>query len=271
MSGVDTASASLTAEKIALAHGKGEALLRDVSFAVAPGELIGLVGANGAGKSSLMHVLAGLRAPTEGRVLLHGEPLDDIDRSDRAQKLAYLPQTRAVHWPLKVRDLVALGRLPYRRPFMGMSGTDREAIERAMSMTHTLGLAGRQADTLSGGELARVLLARALAQTPTVLLADEPIAALDPAYQFRILNLLRRAVDQGIAVLAVFHDLPLAARYCDRLILLHDGALHAMGTPQEVLTEATVETVYGIKVEIDDTGNWLSVTPIDVTDEDATA
>lgn len=261
------APASLTAKDISLGHRKGENLLQAVSFAVQPGELVGLVGANGAGKSSLMSVLAGLRSPREGEILLHGEPLAKIDKRERAQKLAYLPQSRLVHWPIKVRDLVALGRLPYLRPFAKPTATDREAIDRALAMTDTAQFADRQADTLSGGELARVLLARALAQTPTVLLADEPTAALDPAYQFRILNLLRRAVGQGIAVVAVLHDLALAARYCDRLILLHQGGIHKAGRPADVLTEETVETVYGVRVRIFDAGGGLSVMPIDLSEK----
>ncbi len=259
--------ASLAVNGISLGHRKGEDLLKEVSFAVQPGELVGLVGANGAGKSSLMHVLAGLRTPSEGEILLHGKPLDRVDKRECAQKLAYLPQSRLVHWPIKVRDLVALGRLPYLRPFAKSTGTDREAIERALAMTDTAQFAERQADTLSGGELARVLLARALAQTPTVLLADEPTAALDPAYQFRILNLLRRAVGQGIAVVAVLHDLALAARYCDRLILLHQGGIHKAGKPADVLTEETVETVYGVRVRVFDAGGGLSVMPIDLSDK----
>lgn len=261
------AAVSLAAKSLAVGHRAGVDILSAVDLEISPGELIGLVGANGAGKSTLMQVLAGLKAPNRGEIFLHGTPLAKVRTAERARKLSYVPQSRFVHWPIKVRDLVGLGRLPYLGAFGAMSETDLAAVDDALRMTDTLQFENRRADTLSGGELARVLLARALAQTPTVLLADEPTAGLDPAYQFRLLHLLRSAVDRGIAVMAVFHELALAARFCDRLVLLHQGRIHKVGKPADVLTEETVETVYGVKVMIFNAGSNLTVMPIDLRDE----
>ncbi len=219
------------------------ARLTDVSLTLAPGEMLGVIGPNGAGKSSLLQCLAGL-LPCQGEVLLAGQPLAAMPARHRAQQLGYLPQACDSAWSLSVADIVALGRLPW-------GDQDREAMERAMTQSGVLALQGRKVDHLSGGEQARVWLARVLAGQPRVLLADEPIASLDLYHQRRVMDVLRRYAHAERAVVLALHDLSLAARYCDQLCLLDQGRVHALGTPAEVLTEANLSAVFRVPVHVD--------------------
>jgi len=221
----------------------GRVVLDDVSLNVAGGCLTGLIGPNGAGKSTLSRALAGL-LPGRGRVLLDGAPIERTSRLERARKVAYLPQERDVHWPLTVRELVALGRLPWGD---GRSPADREAVARAMRLADLEALAERRATELSGGERARALLARALATETPILLADEPVAALDPEHQLRVMELLRRHAEAGAAVVVVMHDLFAAARFCGRAILLDQGRVIADGEPDEVLDPENLRRRYHIE------------------------
>lgn len=230
-------------------------VLDGVSLTLVPGQLTALIGPNGAGKSSLLRLLAGLRRPDSGRVSLDGRPLPCPPDAAAARRLAYLAQGRDIHWPLTVDKLVALGRLPHQGPFRGPGPADRAAVEAALAATHTRDLRHRVATTLSGGELARVLLARALAQAPAVLLADEPTAGLDPLHQVQMLALLRQLAqgggDQGeapVAVLAVLHDLAGVAAWCDRVVVLHEGAIVADGPPADTLLPPLLRRVYGVTV-----------------------
>ena len=225
-------------------HVGGRALLQDMNLAVRPGELLGIVGTNGAGKTSLLRALVGLTRPTSGGVLLDGRALGSWPADARARRLAYLPQGHAVHWPLPGRELVALGRLPHGD---AQRASGRRAIDQAMAATDTLAFGAAIVQTLSGGERARVLLARVLAGEPAVLLADEPLAALDPAHQLRMMALLQQQAGAGCAVAVVLHDLALAARFCTRLIVLHQGRLLADGAPAEVLDEPTLTRAFGIE------------------------
>lgn len=222
----------------------GRALLQDVSLTLRPGELLGIVGTNGAGKTSLLRALVGLTLPASGRVLLDGRALSGWSANVRARRVAYLPQSHAVHWPLPGRELVALARLPHGD---AQRASGRRAIEQAMAATDTLAFGTTVVQTLSGGERARVLLARVLAGEPAVLLADEPLAALDPAHQLRMMALLQRQAADGRAVAVVLHDLALAARFCTRLIVLHQGRLLADGAPAAVLDEPTLAQAFGIE------------------------
>ncbi len=229
-----------------------QALLDGVDIALQPGQLLGLIGPNGAGKSTLLRLLAGIRSADSGGVLFREAPLGSYEPATRARHIAYLPQAGDVAWPMSVERLVTLGRTPHLGPWQQPGPGDRAIIDRVLARTDLLGLRHRPYDTLSGGEQARVRLARALATEADVLLADEPVAALDPAHQLDVMDLLRENCDAGRAVIVVLHDLSLAAHYCDRLHLLHRGRTLAEGDPGEVMSEANLQAAYGITLDSDD-------------------
>lgn len=235
----------LTVEDLRVAL-DGRPILHGIDFAVDAGVLLGVVGPNGAGKSTLVRAVANLLRPEAGRVRIGGRAVTRIDRRELAQTLAYLPQGRTIHWPLTVERLVALGRLPHLAPFSRIGPADRAAINRAMAQADIIGLGARDAMTLSGGERARALLARALAVEAAILIVDEPLASLDPAHQLQAMQLLRDVARDGRLVIAVLHDLALAMRFCDRLLLLDKGRLAADGSPTDVLSERNLAEVYGI-------------------------
>ncbi|PZU09529.1 ABC transporter ATP-binding protein [Sphingomonas sp.] len=220
-------------------------VVRGIDAALEAGRLVGILGPNGAGKSTLVRALLGL-IPATGEVLLEGRPLAGFARAEIARRISYLPQGQVLHWPLTVERLVALGRLPHLAPFSRIGAADRAAISRAMALAEIEPLADRTATELSGGERARVLLARALAVEAPVLVADEPLASLDPAHQIQGMEILRDQADAGRLVVAVLHDLSLAARFCDRLLVLRDGRLVADGAPRDVMTPALLADVYGV-------------------------
>jgi iron complex transport system ATP-binding protein len=222
--------------------------LNGVDVAVGGGELVGFIGPNGSGKTTLLRVLAGLLSPDSGSVFLSGRPSATIETSELAQSISYLQQGAEVHWPVTVESLVGLGRLPHRRPFRGPTNRDQRAIEDAMIATDTLMLRRRTVNHVSGGERMRVLLARALAVEAPMLLADEPVAALDPLHQLQVMDLLRAKVAAGGGVVVVLHDLSLAARYCNRLVLLSKGTVLADGHPAEVLSDDNVADAFSVKV-----------------------
>ena len=218
-----------------------------VSFEAGPGALVGLIGPNGAGKTSLIRALADL-VPFGGTVEVGDDPVRHIGRRAFARMIAYLAQSQPVHWPFTVRDLVALGRLPHRPAFQGLSDADRAAIDEALALAAMTGFASRPVDTLSGGERARALLARALAVKAPILLVNEPIAALDPYHQIEIMEVLRAYAEAGALVIAVLHDLTLAERFCHRLLLLRNGRLLADGAPSAVLVDENVREAYRVAV-----------------------
>ena len=248
------APVQLQAQAVSLSCDR-QPLLRAVNIQLDAGELVGLIGPNGAGKSSLLRVLAGLRLPDSGQVQIAQQAqrknLHDYSASERARLMAYLPQQETPAWPLQVEHLVGLGRAPWHKPMSGKSAQDRQAIERAIQLTELGHLRQRRVDTLSGGELQRALLARVFAGEPQIILADEPIAALDPYHQLHMMELLAEHAQQGGSVLAALHDLSLAARFCSRLILLHQGQVVADGAPGAVLTNNNLEQVYGISAYVD--------------------
>jgi iron complex transport system ATP-binding protein len=224
------------------------ALLEGVDLAMRGGEMVGLIGPNGSGKTTLLRVLANLRAPEAGRVHYAGRTAAEIGTRELSRQVAYLAQGGAVHWPMRVETLVALGRLPHRRPFQGLSAADHQAIEQAMAAADVAPLRRRTMAQVSGGERMRILLARALAVDARVLLADEPIAALDPLHQLQVMELLRAIAGTGRAVIVVLHDLALAMRFCDRLILLAGGGILMEGPPARVLTDSHLAQAYGVEV-----------------------
>ncbi|HEX7782226.1 MAG TPA: ABC transporter ATP-binding protein [Sphingobium sp.] len=224
-----------------------QSVLRGVDARLEGGMLIGVIGPNGAGKSTLARTILGLQRPCRGRVTIDDEDVTTLTRARIARTIAYLPQGQTLHWPLAVERLVALGRLPHLAPFSHISDADRDAIDRAMTKADVLALRERTATQLSGGERARVLLARALAVEAPVLIADEPLASLDPGHQLEVMDLLKAQARGGVTVIAVLHDLTLAARFCDRLILLDRGQIAADGDPADVLNAQNLAQVYGIR------------------------
>lgn len=235
----------LAVRDITLSRG-GRQLLQDVDLALQAGQVLGVIGPNGAGKSSLLRVLAGLARPQAGTVRLDGEDIHQHSAAKRARGIGYHPQQAMLHWPLSVAAVVALGRYAHGASMDALSPRDHEAIAAAIERCGLAALVERRADQLSGGELARVHIARLLAGEHRLLLADEPIANLDPRYQMEILQALRaHARDRG-GVVVVLHDLNIAARHCDQLLLLAAGEVVSAGPPGAVLTAARVAEVFAV-------------------------
>lgn len=236
-------------------------VLDSVSAQFSPGRVTAILGANGSGKSTLIRTMAGLLDPDRGHVRLGPRYLNRIAPRERAQLLGYLPQDASVHWNIGVRDLVALGRLPHRSPFAGPSEADGMAIGAALGATGTMHLAERDTHALSGGERARVLLARVLAGEPQWLLADEPLASLDPVHQLGLLDQLRALAASGMGVVIVLHDLIQAARAADDVLLLKEGKLVAFGPAREALAHQPLRDAFGVDVMIvpDEQGRLLPV------------
>ncbi len=233
----------------------GRRVLDGIDLTVGDGEFVGLLGPNGAGKTTLLRAALGL-LPATGASSLAAMPADA-----RARAAAFMPQGRDIAWPMPVETLVALGRIAHPG---AVQGADRTAIDRAIAALSLDAFRHRAATDLSGGEQARVLIARALAQDAPLLIADEPIAGLDPAAQIAVMRLFRDLAGQGRTVLASLHNLGLAARYCTRLVMLADGGIAADGPPDQVLTAANVARVFGITAHIAQGPDGLIFQPLDV-------
>lgn len=232
----------VAARNLTLVRG-GAPVVRDLSLTARPGEMLGLIGPNGAGKTSVLRALCALDPIAAGSVTYGGRATSDLGRAALGRAVAYLAQNGRIHWPMRVEEVAALGRLPHGRAEVDAAAT------RAMAAADILALRGRTTGSLSGGERARVLLARALAVEAPVLLADEPVAALDPYHQLQVMEALREAARAGAAVVAVLHDLTLAARFCDRLLLMKNGQAVAEGAPGLVLQPEQIADAYGVTVE----------------------
>jgi iron complex transport system ATP-binding protein len=224
-------------------------VLEQVSLTVAPGAFVSVLGPNGAGKSTLLKAIAGLIAArdTSGAILLEGSDLAAMTPPARARLVAYVPQSQVAHWPIPVREAVAIGRVPHGATAGRPGPADRAAIERALVVADATHLADRPVTELSGGERARVMLARALAVEAPVLLADEVIAALDPGHQLAVMNVLKQLSETGRIVIAALHDLTHAARFATHAIVLDGGRLVASGAPAAVLTSDLLTQVFGIR------------------------
>jgi len=241
----------------------GVEALRGVSLRVAPGEVVGLIGPNGAGKSTLLRAALGLIG-AQGSRSLGGDPLERLSPRDRALRAAFLPQEREIGWPVSVAALVGLGRAPHRAPGAPMRAADHAAVAEAMARMDVARFAGRPATQLSGGERARALMARALAQGAPLLMADEPAAGLDPAHQIALMATFRALAGEGRGVLASLHELGLAARWCDRLAVLDAGRIVAEGPPEAVLTPALLARIYGVTAHFAREAGALVVAPLDL-------
>lgn len=222
-------------------------VLDGIDLAFAAGEVTAIVGPNGAGKTTLLRHLAGLDTPAAGQVELRGQKLASIGPTVRARSIAYLPQAASAYWPLRARDLVALGRLPHgadlSRP---TKEADAAAVQRALERVDGLSLADRPIDTMSQGERARMMMARALATEAAIFLADEPVASLDPAYALETMTILRAEAARGACVVVVLHDLGLAARFADRIVVLANHKVAADGPPNVALAAGIIDAAYGV-------------------------
>lgn len=238
----------LRTENLQIRRGQ-KVVLSDVTLDVRPGEVLGVLGPNGAGKSTLLAALCGELAPTAGQVSLDRQALNQWKGSERAQRLAVLPQTSTLDFAFRVEEVVGMGRLPHQTGY----ARDAEIIEAALQAADVEHLTGRSYLALSGGERQRVHLARVLAQlwpgqNGQTLLLDEPTSMLDPLHQHTTLKAIRAFADRGAAVLIILHDLNLAARYCDRLLLLEEGRVCALDCPQAVLQPELLKAVFGLDV-----------------------
>ncbi|WP_164515147.1 ABC transporter ATP-binding protein [Paenibacillus lentus] len=227
-----------------------KSILRNLSFEIPKGQFVGLIGPNGSGKSTLLRTMSGWLPRAKGRISLFGQPLESYKRRDIARLVSFVPQDTVVDFDFSVRDIVMMGRHPYMSRFKEATREDLLAAKRAMSTTEISHLANRAVTSLSGGQRQMTFIAKALAQTPKLLLLDEPISALDIRHQLHTLELVRQLTSDGLTAVAALHDLNLAARYCDLLILLHQGQIHGVGLPKDVLTPSSILEVYEVHVEL---------------------
>lgn len=253
-------------------YGKNaESVLRDVDLVIERGELLGLVGPNGAGKSTLLRAVTGDADVHAGSIELAGRPLGSYTPKDRARIVGVVPQQVVAAFSFPAAEFVEMGRHPHLPRFSAPSQVDREIVQRAMRLTDTEHLAKQPVDALSGGDLQRLALAQALAQEPSVLLLDEPTSHLDLNHRLQVLDLVRDLVAQGMGVLAVFHDLDLAARYADRISVIADRGASPAAPPPDVIDAEMLRSVFGVRAVVgtDAVTGAVSVTP--VLREDAVA
>ncbi len=254
---------TLEASELRFSYG-ATAVIDDVSFGVAAGEMLGILGPNGSGKSTLLRLLSGVLAPASGAVRLQGRPLTSYSRRELGRAIAVVPQDTMVEFPFSVTEVVLMGRSPHLGGFAFEGDRDVEVAHQAMRRTGVIHLAQRSIHELSGGERQRVILARALAQEAKLMLLDEPGAFLDIRHTVEIYDLLQDLQQEGRSIITVLHDLNLAALYCNRVALLKEGRLYRLGTPAEVITYSALTEVYQTEVYIDtnDITGAINVLPL---------
>ena len=258
-------TALVAVEHVSFAYDTVEAV-RDLCLSVKKGEVFGLLGPNGSGKSTIVRLLSGVLSPSRGRICFAGQDLTSYHREAMARRIAVVPQDTPIASPFSALEVVLMGRSPHHSRFGFESEADIALARQAMKLTGVEGLESRAIHELSGGERQRVMLARALAQTPELLLLDEPTAFLDIKHQVEVYDLVKRLSRQkGLTVISILHDLNLAALYCDRLALLKFGAVFRVGTPEEVLTYVNVRSVYETEVYIglNDITGKVHILPLD--------
>ncbi len=227
-------------------------VLKKISGEISRGEFVGILGPNGSGKTTLLKILDGMIAPQEGKVRIGGVPLASIRRNDLAKTVAVVAQDFRMTFPFSVQEVVLMGRSPHLAKWRFEGETDLRIVREVMAMTDTVELADRNMEELSGGERQRVLIARALAQEPQILLLDEPTAFLDIKHQIDFFDLVKSLNrKKNLTVVAVTHDINLASLYCDRLMLLRGGRLCVQGSPEDVVTEENIADVYQVRVSVD--------------------
>jgi iron complex transport system ATP-binding protein len=241
----------LSVEHVSFKYGE-RWVLREIAFEVEQGDFLGIIGPNGSGKTTLLRVIDGILTPQEGAILLEGTEIRKLRRSALAQSVAVVPQYTSLAFPFSVEEVVLMGRAPHLGPWRFEGVQDHRIAREAMEMTDTLSLAARDMESLSGGEHQRVLIARALAQEPRLMLLDEPTAFLDIRHQVDFFDRIRALNrDRGLTVIAVTHDINLAAHYCDRILLLKDGLIEALGSVDAVITEEHIRQTYETEVLVD--------------------
>jgi len=247
--------AIICASRVCFDYGS-QPVLSGISLDICAGERVAVLGPNGAGKTTLLKLLSGAQSPGSGSIFLEGRKLHAVPRPELARKIAVVPQDLTIPFAFTAREIVELGRTPHWGLLRGFRSHDRRAVEQAMQLTDTTEIGGRIINELSGGERQRVIIAMALAQEPEILLLDEPTHLLDITRQAEILDLITELnCSRGITVVAAIHDLNLAGRYFNHLVILHRGAVLAEGKPEAVLCADLVEEAYGRPVEIVRTGN----------------
>lgn len=239
----------LVANKVSVLAGDAE-IVKDASLSLKPGELVAILGPNGAGKTSLLRTLLGITKTTSGSAQLDGKDCFGMSPSERAKIVSYLPQRRPLAWPYRVHDVVALGRFAHGAALGRLSAADDAAVTEAIEACKLGELQHRSTDNLSGGELARVHFARAIAGKAPLLIADEPVAELDPKHQILVADLIRQFVNDGGGALVVLHEVALAARIADRLIWMKNGRIIAEGPPHETLNAKIMQDVYGVRAHV---------------------
>jgi iron complex transport system ATP-binding protein len=237
-------------------------VLSKIDLDIKKGEIIGILGPNGCGKTTLLKLLNRNLHPESGRIFMEEKDLESISKREIARHIAVVPQSNEIRFAFSVRDIVMMGRMPFLNQFQGESSDDVRIVEEAMKRTNILAFADRPINTMSGGERQRVIIARAIAQKPEIILLDEPTLHLDICHQFEVLDLMKKLSDENdMTVVIVSHDLPMVVKYCDRIVLIHDHNIFAIGTPEEVLTGENMKTVFNINavLEYDNTLKTISV------------
>jgi len=227
-------------------------VLDQITLGIKAGEIIGILGPNGCGKTTLLKNLNRNLKPHGGCVMIDGTDIDGISKREIAQSIAAVPQSNEIRFAFTVKEIVTMGRMPFQESFRGESREDIAIIEKAMEQTGLTQFADRYINTLSGGERQRAIIARAITQTPKIILMDEPTLHLDINMQFEVLDLIQElSRENDLAVVIVSHDLPMVTRYCDRIVLIHDHKIFAMGTPEDILTKENMRIVFNVDAELE--------------------